>query len=187
MTLMSRKDTKQEIENLRRSAKDTLLVMIYEESQIGRSISSYVGKSMAKEKSEKFKNLLIEEARNLRTMVDNKTITNQIIRSSILELSKNSSLPIGHAQKVLNVFLKYYCLMTGSPIEVISELDCPLDSTTMEYKEKIKNIDTMEKYTNWQDRFDELEIRLLNDLKYDEQRLREFTNHKNDKNNSFFD
>ena len=77
--------------------------------------------------------------------------------------------------------------MTGSPIEVISELDCPLDSITMEHKEKIKNIDTMEKYTNWQNRFDELGIRLLNDLKYDEQRLREFINHKNDKNNSFFD
>ena len=184
---MSRKDTKQEIENLRRSAKDTLLVMIYKESQIGRSISSYLGKSMTKEKSEKFKNLLIEEARSLRTMVDNKTITNQIIRSSILELSKNSSLPIGHAQKVLNVFLKYYCLMTGSPIKVISELDCPLDSTTMEYKEKIKNIDTMEKYTNWQNRFDELGIRLLKDMKYDKNRIGDFLKGKNDKKSSFFD
>ncbi|MEK6952731.1 MAG: hypothetical protein AABX29_06985 [Nanoarchaeota archaeon] len=59
-----------------------------------------------------------------------------------------------------------------SPLDIIKELDCPLDSTTMEKKQKMKNLLTMKDYINWQDKFQkEFGIRLLRDNEYDLNRM----------------
>lgn len=172
---------KAEVEDLRRLAKDTLLVMLYGESQIGRSISAYDKKDNTFNK-EKFKKIVLEETRRLGDMVDNKTLTNKAIRDAILDLSEKGGVTIGHAQKILNVYLKYYSLLTGSPPEIISELDCPLDGIIMNHKERIMNIQTFEKYLKYQDRFEKNGIRLIEDKKYDEQKISNFISDKIGKN-----
>ena len=54
------------------------------------------------------------------------------------------------------------------------ELDCPLDSTTMNGRDKMKDVKTMERYESYQKEFEKTYgIRVLRDEEYDLKRLAE--------------
>jgi len=71
--------------------------------------------------------LIIKE---LIAKVDTDVIKNQDIRESIKKLAKESGFndKIGASQKVINVYLKYYCAVANKNQNVMKELDCPIDS-----------------------------------------------------------
>ena len=57
---------------------------------------------------------------------------------------------------------------------LLKELDCPLDSTTMNNERRMKNIDK-KLYEYYQNKFEgEEKIRILKDMKYGFRRLKEF-------------
>jgi|TARA_Y100000310_G_C20169256_1_gene572839 hypothetical protein len=161
----------EDIEKMRENFKDIIVASFYKETQVNRSIHS--SKRDGKEIDvDKYKKLLLESIRRLRKLADNCSIKNYNIREEIKELSEKTGVSIGQSQKVINVYLKFYCLLKDCPLEVIKELDCPLDSTTMDKKQKMKNVLTMEDYINWQDKFEkEFGIRLLRDNEYDLNRM----------------
>jgi len=68
---------------------------------------------------------LVEE---LTEKVDNNTIKNKDIRTAILRLTELSKVSIGASQKGINVYLKYYCLISKKSDTILTELDCPIDS-----------------------------------------------------------
>ena len=161
-----------DIEKMKENFKDILVASFYKETQVGRSIHSSIrdGKNID---VNQFKLLLLNSIRKLRKLVDEGTIKNSDIREEINELAEKSGVSIGQSQKVINVYLKVYCLIKDSSLNIIKELDCPLDSTTMERKQKMKNVLTMQDYINWQEKFEkEFEIRLLRDNEYDLNRIR---------------
>ena len=89
-------------------------------------------KTVLKEKKDEFKRCLEKEIKLLIRKVDDESITNSYIRSSIKKLADKSGVSIGAAQKVINVFLKYYCFIADK-INLIEELDCPIDSNVKRY------------------------------------------------------
>jgi hypothetical protein len=107
--------------------------------------------------------------------VDNGTIKNADIRNSIKKLSDSSGVSTGAAQKAINVYLKFYCIISNKDKKVLSELDCPLDSIVQkEYglgKIPLKdmNFDT---YVGMQKKLGEsFEIRIYADKAYDEKKI----------------
>ncbi len=108
----------------------------------------------------------------LRKLVDSGKIKNTDICYEIIKLSKKTGTSIGQSQKVINVYLKFYCLILNKPLKIIKELDCPLDSTTMDKKNKMKNVKTIEEYEKLEKKFDNLGIRLLRDMEYDSNRMK---------------
>jgi len=161
-----------EIEKMRENFKDIIVASFYKETQVNRSIHS--SKRDGKEIDvDIYKKLLLESIRRLRKLVDDSSIKNSNIRKEVKELAEKTGVSIGQAQKVINVYLKFYCLLKDCPLEVIKELDCPLDSTTMERKQKMKNVFTMKDYVNWQNKFEkDFGIRLLRDNEYDLNRMK---------------
>ena len=148
------------IEKMRENFKDIIVASFYKETQVNRSIHS--SKRDGKEIDvDKYKRLLLESIRRLRKLVDNSKLKNSDIRTEIKKLSEETKVSVGQSQKVINVYLKFYCLLKDCPIEIIKELDCPLDSTTMEKKQKMKNVFNMDEYIDWQNKFEkEFGIRL---------------------------
>ena len=168
---MAKKDYDDKIEKMRENFKDIIVASFYKETQVNRSIHSSKrdGKNID---VDKYKRLLLDSIRRLRKLVDNSKIKNSDIRDEIKKLSEETGVSLGQSQKVINVYLKFYCLLKDCPIEIIKELDCPLDSTTMEKKQKMKNVLDMEDYINWQNKFEkEFGIRLLRDNEYDLNRM----------------
>lgn len=161
-----------QLEVFREYAKNILVASFIKETQIPRSIQS--SKSDGKKIDiKKFNKELLHSIKELRKLVDSEQIKNHHIRNEIEQLSKKTNVSIGQAQKVINVYLKFYCLIIGGTLETIKELDCPLDSTTMEKRQRMKNILTMSEYIKWQDKFEsEYKIRLFRDEEYDLNRLR---------------
>jgi len=113
--------------------------------------------------------------------IDNGTLKNSDIRKRIRELTKidKENISFGQAKKVINVTIKQYCFIANANDELLKELDCPLDTTTMRgYKIKHKRmIDVNEEdYLAYQDHFDkEFDgMRILKDRKYDEMRIDSF-------------
>lgn len=158
-----------EIEKMREVEKDVMIAELTKASQLGRSTR------LNREGKNKLNNDLISAIKRLRERVDNNNIKNSAIRTEIVNLSKTTGISIGQAQKVINVYLKSYCFLCDKSIEIIKELDCPLDSTTMKSKNTMKGVKTIEEYKEWQDKFEEeCGIRILKDLEYDNTRLREF-------------
>jgi hypothetical protein len=164
--------TKQiEIKKMRDSAKNILVASFYKETQVGRSIG------LSKKKRLNFSRELLKSIIKLRKLVDNEKITNTDIRNEIRKLSERARVSIGQSQKVINVYLKFYCLFLGKPEKILKELDCPLDSTTMGKKQRMKYIRTMSEYIEWQRGFlteENFNIRLLKDREYDENRIKLF-------------
>ena len=156
---------------MRENFKDIIVASFYKETQVNRSIHSSKrdGKNID---VNKYKRLLLISIKKLRKLVDNCSIKNSDIRMEIKKLAKKTGVSIGQSQKVINVYLKFYCLLKDCSLEIIKELDCPLDSTTMERKQKMKNVLTMKDYVNWQNKFEkEFGIRLLRDNEYDINRI----------------
>lgn len=100
------------------TVKQVMVPMFYKEAQMGRSI----GRG-----AQTFKRELFNSIMTLRCKVDDGTLKNQNIRREIRELAKRTSVSVGQAQKVINVYLKYYCLLRDIT-NLIVELDCPVDS-----------------------------------------------------------
>ena len=166
------KEHKEKINNMKGKSKDILVASFYKETQVGRSISSS-NKQGKKINPKYFKRKLLHSIIKLRKLVDNKTIKNLDIRNEIKNLSDKTGASIGQSQKVINVYFKFYCLFLNSPLKIIRELDCPLDSTTMEKKQKMKNLIDIEGYKEWQNKFEkEFGIRLLRDGEYDSNRMK---------------
>jgi hypothetical protein len=156
---------------MRASAKDILVASFYKETQVGRSIGD------SKRKRLHFSRELLMSIGRLRRLVDNGKITNTDIRNEIRKLSEKARVSVGQSQKVINVYLKFYCLFLDKPEKMLKELDCPLDSTTMGKKQRMRYIRTMDEYIEWQEGFltkDNFNIRLLNDRKYDGNRINLF-------------
>ena len=161
-----------DIERMKENFKDIIVASFYKETQVNRSIHSSK-RDGKKIDVDKYKKLLLDSIRKLRKLVDKCSIKNLDIRKEIEKLSKETGVSIGQSQKVINVYLKFYCLLKDCPINVIKELDCPLDSTTMDRKQKMKNVLTMKDYVNWQNKFEnDFGIRLLRDNEYDLNRMK---------------
>jgi hypothetical protein len=169
---MLEKEYINKIKKMRENFKDIIVASFYKETQVNRSIHS--SKRDGKEIDvDKYKRLLLNSIRKLRKKVDDSIIKNSDIRNEIRKLSKKTGVSIGQSQKVINVYLKFYCLLKDCPLEIIKELDCPLDSTTMEKKQKMKNVLDMKDYIAWQNKFEkEFGIRLLRDNEYDLNRMK---------------
>jgi hypothetical protein len=76
---------------------------------------------------DQYKKKLREIIIRLTRHIDDGSITNSEIREAIKELGKVSP-SIGASQKVINVYLKYYAVVSNKSDAVLNELDCPIDS-----------------------------------------------------------
>jgi len=161
--------------DLQKIVRKSLIPMFYKEAQLGRSIGR---------KNIKFKKELYKGISRLLKKLDNHSLTNQHIRNEIKRISKSSHVTIGQAQKAINVYLKYYCILTSKSQKVIKELDCPLDSSIMKTfktkslkKQHLKNMKDFNEYEKWQKHLYEKGsgIRLQPDIKtYDKKRIKKF-------------
>jgi len=51
-----------------------------------------------------------------------------ILDIQLIDYHKKTGLAVGLCQKVINVYLKYYCILKNKR-KLLEELDCPLGST----------------------------------------------------------
>jgi hypothetical protein len=102
--------------------KQVLVPMFHKESQLGRSAKS--NDDMAKLV---FKKRLFDTILSLVEKVETGALTNIDVRSGIRRLAEEADVTAGQAQKVINVYLKYYCVLRDKQ-SLIKELDCPIDS-----------------------------------------------------------
>jgi len=154
----------------------------YKESMIGRSIGKS-GSKLRKEQKREFKKKLCEAIEKLVRQVDSENLCNRNIREEIKKLANTTAVTIGQAQKVINVYLKYYCILCDKPLE---ELDCPLDSGIMKkhknanYRPTLLKDMTEEKfdeYEGWQEHLRKVGqgIRIKPDIDcYDKNRIKKF-------------
>jgi len=160
--------------------KKVLVPVWYKESMIGLSIGKS-GSNFAESEKKEFKKKLFEAIERLRRRVDEENLSNANIRKEIKKLSTETDASIGQAQKVINVYLKYYCILYSKPLE---ELDCPLDKSIMgKYKDEnhrpvlLKDLMDFGEYERWQELLREKGhgVRLKPDIEcYDQNRIREF-------------
>jgi len=132
-------------------------------------------------KSDKARNTFKKEAlaiiEQMLLNVDDGSLTNYKIRKAIIRIMDACGCSCGLAQKALNVALKYYCFVKGTPLRVIKELDCPIDSNVVaEYYKKGKydsryrllNL-SMKNYEFLQNKIQNDEgLRILGELAYNE-------------------
>lgn len=155
--------------------KQVLIPMFYKETQLGRSL---------REDNPEMRKQVFSSCLELANKADNGTLRNEDIRNKIAEISKNAKCSIGQSQKIINVYLKYYCILTKKPPEIIRELDCPLDSQIMSkyqisglWKYSLREMTDISRYVAWQKRLEFIGngIRLSPDIKtYDKQRIKLF-------------
>lgn len=147
-------------------------------SQLDRSISKNPRKP-----SPGFRKALVDTCLSLIQEMDDNVLTSENIRAGIKKLSTKYNVSYGQAQKVVNVCLKQYMFLTKK-YEFASVLDCPLDSTTMKgckishNKMNSVNANDYEKYQNLFN--DEFELKILKDVKYDEQRIKNYLKEKSE-------
>ena len=68
-------------------------------------------RTIPKSKKEEYKAVLKRVIKNLVEEADNDSLDNQKIRQSIIDLSDRIRISIGASQKVINVYLKFYCVL----------------------------------------------------------------------------
>jgi hypothetical protein len=155
--------------------RTVLIPMFYKEAQLGRSLRA---NNIA------FKKQVVTSCIELANKADKGTLKNEDIRKEIKIISTNTKATIGQTQKIINVYLKYYCILTKKPLELIKELDCPLDSQSMKANiyagltiYKLKNFNNFDEYVNWQNHLESKGngIRLSPDIEaYDKKRIEKF-------------
>ncbi len=155
--------------------RQVLIPMFYKEAQLGRSL---------REDNPEMKKQVFSSCLELANKADKGTLKNEDIRNKIVEISKNAKCSIGQTQKIINVYLKYYCILTKKSPEIIKELDCPLDSQIMAkyqtsglWKYSLRELNDIGRYIAWQKRLELIGcgIRLSPDIKtYDSQRIKLF-------------
>lgn len=136
------------IGQMRQLELDLFIIAFAKESQIDRSLAS-CNPPLSDDEKENFNKRLLKKCNVLLSKVDDSSITNDLIRTSIGELqSENPKISFGQAQKVINVVLKQYCFIRHVDPKILKELDCPLDSTTMKKQNSMKEVDSIiyEKY-----------------------------------------
>jgi histone H3/H4 len=150
---------------------------VFQRIQVDRSL-----KGKSKEFKQAFKRALFSAINRLRKKADRKTLKNEDIRKEIKELARKTGASVGQSQKGINVYLKYYCILTNKPKKIIRELDCPLDSTIISKfgkgQEKIRLKDMrFTSYMKFQNRLEKEGngIRLKPDIEiYDKKRIKKF-------------
>jgi hypothetical protein len=164
------------IEKMREMEIKLLIIEYNKASQLDRSLSKT---KLSHKKKIEFRIRLLNISIKLMNMIDNGTLTNKIIRNKIRELkSIDKNISFGQAQKVLNVCLKQYCFIVNK-LELIKELDCPLDTITMKgygiKNNKMKNVNE-DDYIKYQNNYfvQNNGIRILKDCTYDENRIKQF-------------
>lgn len=154
--------------------KQVLVPMFCKESQLDRSLGG---------KDKKVNKALLISIKKLRNKADKGTLKNRDIRKGIAQLSEKTKASAGQSQKVINVYLKYYCVLTNKPQRIIRELDCPLDGKIMsKFGEKgLRKIPLkrmgFETYVAWQNHLEKegKGFRLKSDIEtYDKERLNSF-------------
>jgi hypothetical protein len=155
--------------------RQVLIPMFYKEAQIGRSL---------RVDNQELRKQVFNSCIELANKSDNGTLRNADIRNKIAEISKSANASIGQTQKIINVYLKYYCILTRKPPEIIKELDCPLDSQIMtKYKTSYLTRTSLREMTDigwhvaWQKQLESIGngVRLSPDIKtYDKQRIERF-------------
>jgi hypothetical protein len=159
--------------------RQVLIPMFFKETQLGRSLREY---------NPEMKKQVFNSCLELSNKADNGTLRNMDIRNKIIEVSKNAKCSIGQTQKIINVYLKYYCILTKKPPEIIKELDCPLDSQIMSkyqtsglWKYSLREMTNFNRYVAWQNHLGFIGngIRLSPDIEtYDKQRIKLFLEFK---------
>jgi hypothetical protein len=169
---MGSKSKSPTIDDLRLMEFKLFIIEFNKASQLDRSFSN----SLSPEIKVRFRTRLIDICLMLMEKIDKNEFSNKILREKIVELSNvHENISIGQAQKVINVVMKQYCFLLGKS-NLYTELDCPLDSTTMRHKNTMKNL-SMDDYLRYQVKFDEkYELRILADYVYDKKRLQTFLN-----------
>ena len=78
-------------------------------------------------KDKEFKIKLEKIITKLRKQVNLGSIKNSDIRNAIKELSSATGYSVGASQKPINVYLKFYAVLSCRK-KILRELDCPIDS-----------------------------------------------------------
>jgi len=162
--------------------RKVLIPMFYKETQLARSF-----RNISNDEKQEFKKELFTTILNLADKVDANSLQNSHIREAIKTLSDNTSGTVGQAQKVINVYLKYYAILTGKQIALLRELDCPLDSKVMSRYERqlglrrmsLLKMDDFHTYETWQNGLEKTGrgLRISPDLQtYDPDRIRGYLN-----------
>jgi hypothetical protein len=172
----------QDFSKMRKKELDLLIIEFNKGSQVDRSL----GNSISAETKKKFRETLLSEIVFLMGKVDDESLKNEDIRNSIRKIKNvDEAISFGQAQKVVNVSLKQYCFVTNKNENILKELDCPLDRTTMKgckiKHNNMKNVDE-EDYKNYQKRFEEDGARIFRDILYDCMRISNFKNLKEKQN-----
>jgi hypothetical protein len=162
--------------NMREKELKLFIIEFNKASQLDRSFSK---SNLSEIKKNEFRKQLISSCIYLMEKIDNKTLKNNDIRKEIDKLNgiDKKNISYGQAQKVVNVSLKNYCFLTKQ-FDLIKELDCPLDSTTMKNSKIIHKTMlsvTKNDYENYQNEFENnFEYRVFKDIEYDENRIENF-------------
>jgi hypothetical protein len=156
-------------------ARQVMIPMFYKETQLGRSLRN---------PNSELRKQLFDSILELANKADNGTLRNEVISRRIVEISNKWKVSIGQTQKLVNVYLKYYCILTKKPMETIEELDCPLDSRIMSKfqtrslkRTSLKAMSEVDDYVSWQNLLKEKGngIRLTPDIEtYDKERIELF-------------
>jgi len=102
--------------------KQVLVATFHNESQLGRSM-----KELSLAIRTQFKKNLLNSIMRLLRGADNGTLNNDKIRLEIRRLADSNDVSVGQSQKVVNVYMKYYCILKEYT-NLFRELDCPIDS-----------------------------------------------------------
>jgi len=167
---------KKELLEMREMELKLLIIEYNKASQLDRSFSKT---NLTNEKKKLFRKRLLEICIFLMNKVDDETLTNVLIREKIKDLKNiDNNISFGQAQKVINVCLKQYCFITKKE-NILYELDCPLDSTTMKpyniYNDNMISVNEKD-YLEYQKIFEKENngIRILKDKEYDKMRINNF-------------
>jgi hypothetical protein len=165
-----------DLTNMREMELKLLIIEYNKASQLDRSFSKT---NLSKTKKTQFRKKLLENCIYLMKKVDNDTLKNNDIREKIKDLTTvDKNISFGQAQKVINVTLKQYCFILNKT-DLLIELDCPLDTTTMKgygiINKKMISVNEND-YLKYQQFYEnEFEgIRILKDRDYDDMRIGNF-------------
>ena len=155
--------------------QEPLIIEFNKGSQLDRSFKR---SNLCKEQKIEFRKELVKSCKRLLEKVDNNTLKNVHIRKEISNLEKiDKKISFGQAQKVINVCLKQYCFLMNKS-KLIKELDCPLDSTTMQdcgvNNKSMYNVER-EDYIKYQKIFKKKsKVKIFRDIDYDVIRIENF-------------
>ncbi|MEK6891579.1 MAG: hypothetical protein AABX25_00170 [Nanoarchaeota archaeon] len=147
-------------ESKRDNIKNSLLTVLCNATGIYR-------RTITAEQKKNYQIKLKEIIMRLTKKVDSDSITNKDIRNAIIELREFCG-SIGASQKAINVYLKFYSVISNKKDLVLRELDCPIDSFVIK-KNKLKKIAlsnlNLEDYEEMQNKLNQkYEMRILADI-----------------------